>query len=248
MELFERKEFKYAVPIEMIQPLRDRLMVHVNYDPFCLGREDSLYSVRSIYLDTTDLLFYYEKIDGQNVRKKLRIRTYDTGPNQSNNAFLEIKRKVDDTVYKERVMINLNEAYKLGNGAQIGIPQEKPSFATKTALNRFIYLTKRLILEPKALITYEREAFHGKEDPGIRITFDLNVRSYINPDYDEIFREDDMRSVADPVFVLEVKFTGDMPIWMRQVIRDFGLRQQSFSKYCNGLDIWSDMSKKMDNA
>ena len=53
--------------------------------------------------------------------------------------------------------------------------------ADSVVLNRFMYLINRLHLEPKALITYEREAFFDPDNPDLRITFDYNVRSFLNP-------------------------------------------------------------------
>ncbi len=76
MERFERKELKYRVPNEVMEPLRERLLQHMAYDPFCVDKEQNRYEVRSVYLDSSRLLFYWEKQDGLKIRKKLRIRGY----------------------------------------------------------------------------------------------------------------------------------------------------------------------------
>lgn len=241
MDLFERKEYKFYVPTVLMPVLRERILNHVGYDPFCEDLQANRYVVRSIYLDTPHLLFYYEKVDGQKIRKKLRVRVYNN-PAEDTMAFLEIKRKVEDTVYKERALVRLEEAPKLTNGALISLAeQETNSPKSKVALDRFIYLTKRLNLEPRALITYEREAFEDPDNQDLRITFDMNVRSYPNPDFSQIFQEQDLRPFTDPYFILEVKFSTIMPLWLKETIREFGLRLQSISKYCLGLDEWSDV-------
>ena len=248
MERFERKEYKYYVPSSSLELLRDRVRNHMDHDPHCRDLEDHRYVVRSIYLDTTNLLFYYEKIDGQAYRKKLRIRTYNN-PEEKGLAFLEIKRKIEDTILKERALIEFDETEKLSNGANIQLaPKEGNSHAGRVTLNRFIFLTKRLQLSPKVLITYEREAFEDELNPDLRITFDMNVRSYYEPTYQQIFQEKDLRTFTDPYFILEVKFSTVMPLWVREVIRDFRLHQQSISKYCLGLDCWTDCTCKMDQA
>ncbi len=239
MERFERKEYKYYVPVDLLEPIRKRVMTFMEHDPFCRERPDNIYSVRSIYLDTPRLLFYYEKKDGLKVRKKLRVRTYNTNAPSNNTAFLEIKRKIKSTVFKERARIDLADANNLLNGANLTLLDPTSRFTEKAALNKFIYLTKRLNLEPKVLITYEREAFVGMDDPGLRVTFDMNVRSYPIPDFCEIFREQDLKVIKNPYFVLEIKFYGKMPHMARRLVRDFGLRQQSISKYCSGIDIWT---------
>ena len=56
---------------------------------------------------------------------------------------------------------------------------DNPKSIDKVVLVKYIYLLKRLNLEPKALITYKREALQGLDDPRLRVTFDMNVRSYL---------------------------------------------------------------------
>lgn len=246
MDLFERKEYKFYVPSIHLDALRERMLNHIEHDPFCTDMPLNRYSVRSIYLDTARLLFYYEKVDGLKVRKKLRVRVYNH-PYENTKAFLEIKRKVEDTIIKERATIFLEEVPLLSNGARIQLVEgESASHRSKLALDRFIYLTKRLNLEPQVLITYEREAFEDIDSGDLRVTFDMNVRSFINPDYSQIYQEEDLRSFTDPFFILEVKFSTMMPLWLKETIREYGLHLQSISKYCLGLDEWSDISRATD--
>ncbi len=236
MGKFERKEFKYYVPIEMLDPLRQRILVHMEHDPFCQELPKQRYTVRSIYFDTRSLLFYFEKLDGLKIRKKLRVRTYNSSHPDS-IAFLEIKRKIDGTIFKERAQVSLAETPNLMNGAQLHLTSNQPGFIERAALDKFVYLFKRLKLESKALITYEREALRGLTDPSFRVTFDFNVRSYPHPDVEEIFREQDLCVLVNQVFILEVKFYQRMPVWMRNIVRDFKLHVQPISKYCNGLNV-----------
>jgi len=234
---FKRKEYKYYVPVERNADLRERMLSHMEHDSFCKLKHNRMYSVRSIYFDTPGMLFYYEKIDGQKLRKKLRVRSYDArGEHEA--AFLEIKRKIDNIIYKERAGVPIGQAANLTNGARLSLLRDKPSIPEQAALSKFVYLTKRLHLNPTVLITYEREAFVGLDDPNVRITFDCNLRSYNNPNIDDLFREEDLRTIAEPWFILEIKFYGRMPLWTRSIVREFGLRKQAISKYCNGLDVW----------
>ena len=47
-----------------------------------------------------------------------------------------------------------------------------------------------------------------------------------------------VKEIRESHFVLEVKFDGQLPVWVRQIIRDFNLHVQAISKYCRGLDNW----------
>jgi len=51
------------------------------------GRDGS-YKVASLYYDSPDLRCYWEKLDVEKVRRKLRVRTYGERPEW---AFMEIK-------------------------------------------------------------------------------------------------------------------------------------------------------------
>ncbi len=233
---FTRKEFKYFVPIGYIEDLRQRVLGYAEYDPNCVDKTNHLYQVRSIYFDTIHYLFFYEKIEGVKIRKKLRIRTYDQKePNSI--AFFEIKRKFNNEIYKERAKVRLDEVPELLNG-DILTEKTFESFQQKSAFNKFIYLMKRLNLVPRVLVTYEREAFAVQDDSSTRLTFDLNTRSYPDPELEDIFREADLKSFTDPYFILEIKFFGRMPYWARQIVRDFHLHQEAISKYCKGLETW----------
>lgn len=234
---FKRKEYKYYVPLERYMALRERFLNYMEHDPFCKDRPDNIYSVRSIYFDTPGLLFYYEKIDGQKIRKKLRVRSYNL-QGEVDAAFLEIKRKIKNVIYKDRAGIPIGQTANLTNGARLSFYRDKPSIPEIAAMNKFVYLVKRLDLQPTVLITYEREALVGIDESNLRVTFDLNVRSFPDPSIDDLYREADLRTIADPWFILEIKFYGVMPLWTREIIYDFGLRKQAISKYCHGLDAW----------
>ncbi|MDP8240008.1 MAG: polyphosphate polymerase domain-containing protein [Candidatus Hatepunaea meridiana] len=245
MELFERKEYKYYVDIKHLESLRKRFLNNMVHDPFCQDLAENAYTVRSVYFDTRGLLFYYEKKDGLKIRKKLRIRVYGD-PSPEGIAFLEIKRKYDNTVLKERSKIWLAEAPNLLNGAYLQTINKEPERKEKLALDRFIYLTKRLRLEPTTLITYEREALLGLDESNVRVTFDMNVRSHPQSNEFDIFQERDLKTLKNTLFILEIKFLGRMPIWIRRIIQEFKLRMQPISKYCNGLDAWRPNKISLD--
>ena len=238
VDQFERKEFKYYIPTEFMENLRTRLLAHMVYDEYCLRLPDLSYPVRSIYLDTRNRLFYYEKLESVKVRKKLRVRTYDS-ETAKKVVFLEIKRKIGKAVFKERAVIPFAEMDKVITGESITLLHPE-IYTQQAALKKFTYLVNKLHLEPVVLITYEREAFQGIDDPTLRITFDKSVRSHMTTTLDDLLMEKDLRTVTDVHFILEVKFSRQMPLWLRGIIRDLRLRLQSISKYCDGIEVWGE--------
>ena len=152
-------------------------------------------------------------------------------------SFLEIKRKRENTVYKDRALVRADETPNLLNGAELHLPDSKNIKHVQT-LNKFVYLIKSLALEPTTLIVYDREAFAGIEDSNFRVTFDVNFASRPNPAIETIYDLDDIKRANSDTFILELKFFRQIPIWARNILRDFKLKPESISKYCNGLDLW----------
>ena len=96
-----RLEYKFLVNKADLNKLRNRLLPFVELDPFVKEGSVHEYTVRSIYYDSSNFDFYFEKIDGYKIRKKLRIRSYDK-VNNNNLVFLEIKHKYDNFIGKNR--------------------------------------------------------------------------------------------------------------------------------------------------
>lgn len=93
----------------------------------------------------------------------------------------------------------MDEAPLILNGAADDMLRD--TARATTALHHFVYLYRKLSLVPRVLITYEREAFLGIDDTEVRVTFDINVRSHDNPDIEDIFRDEDMRYLANSMFI-----------------------------------------------
>lgn len=244
-ERFERFELKYFATRDEMDAVRAMIAPFTHVDRFAQGREGNQYTVRSIYLDTPDLRFYYEKDAGTKVRKKLRLRTYNR-PCPNAYSFFEIKRKYGNAIVKERVGMPLARAIPLlstrmaeRDRAWAEIGDLGLSSASMASLERFFFYESVLLLRPVVLIVYDREPYVGNENSRIRVTFDWNVRSAIRPTMDEIFAEKGLRRLTDRRQILEVKFDGAMPAWLRPVTARLDRSHRPISKYCKGIDLWT---------
>jgi SPX domain protein involved in polyphosphate accumulation len=232
-----RFEYKYYVSEELLPELRRRLLPFVEFDPFAARNEEHEYTVRSAYFDTPTLREYHEKIAGLEIRKKLRIRVYDTLTEDS-TAFLEIKRKRRQSVSKDRAMLLHRDVPALlatGNIEQYVI-RANGSTEMYDSARKFLYHMRSDHLRPVLLVTYDREAFVGKFDPNFRCTFDKRLRFSSQQSLDDLFRETDLRPALQGAFILEVKFQNSVPVWLSSTISDLRLSRGAFSKYCIGID------------
>jgi hypothetical protein len=238
-----RLEYKFLVNNADLNKLRNRLLPFVELDPFVKEGSSNEYVVRSIYYDTSNFDYYYEKIDGYKIRKKLRVRSYDKASNNS-LVFLEIKHKYDNFIGKNRSPFlhqNLEELFKTKSIETYGLTNNGYERSIQDG-ERFFHFVFRNGLKPTILIVYDREAYFSKFDSGLRITFDKNIRFFDNPEVDNLFRDDDLRFAIPNYFVLELKFKNGYPRWLQNIVREFNLTRSSVSKYT----ICIDVSKKIN--
>jgi len=237
----KRYELKYYLPRREQPAIREWIEPYLYHDPNATGT-DGTYTVRSIYFDSDDLRFYYEKMDGVKVRKKLRVRTYNNREDGA-PAFLEIKRKYDRTGFKERLRLPMDLVDPALNGIPPSeITQERP-FRDRKVLEKFRYNLKTSNLRPVVLVVYEREAFLAAENPTTRVTFDQNIRSLIDPKLEQIFDDGELEQFEDKNFVLELKFNRQMPKWMSRLVTALYIHTVPYSKYCHGIDAWETHAK-----
>jgi hypothetical protein len=227
-----RREYKYLVPMEVLDDLRSELLTYVELDPFLEGRASRHYTVKSVYFDTRRFDFYRMKVDGANPRLKLRIRGYDECP-EGSTVFLEIRRKNLDFISKDRAPVKRRDLDVLLTTAEIDryVLDPHGSGESRDAARRFLYHYRRGGLGPTALVTYDREAFSGRFDTRLRITFDKHLRGRMFPSLDMLHRKVSVRPVMRRHFVLEVKFYQGVPGWVTSLITRFGVRRMALSKY-----------------
>ena len=232
-ESFARIEIKYHVPGDVYWELLDELLQYVEPDEYGDTR------IYNIYYDTPDYQLIRHSIEKPIYKEKLRLRTYKV-PDSDTNAFIEIKKKYEGIVYKRRISLPYLEAKrhldkgvpfqdmelvgskKQGNVTDIQIEHE---------INSMVRYYKKL--RPGMMISYDRLAFKGIEDPGFRVTFDKNIRWR---DYDMDLRSGGYGSLILPEDerLMEIKIAGAMPIEVAHILSKFGIYKTSFSKYGRG--------------
>ncbi|MGF1586689.1 MAG: VTC domain-containing protein [Bacteroidales bacterium] len=235
-----RVEKKYLVPNERMDELRRRISSFVRPDIYTTNHCNiPQYTVRSIYFDSRDFACYSEKREGIMLRRKFRIRGYNDG-GEENRVVMEIKRKIDSRQKKYRAFVRFDDIEKLfqeGDLEKYVIENGSGTNALEDA-GKFMYHIKKGLYIPTCLVAYEREAYHGKLDSGVRVTFDKNIRSRIFPEMNTLYDDTDTKILFKNHFVIEIKyFNNGMPSWARAVVQEFRLRNDAISKYTIGVDV-----------
>lgn len=240
----QRLELKYQISEEVALAVRDFVASYLEIDEFGATRPNLSYPVHSLYLDSPGLATYHHTINGNKNRFKLRVRFYENRP--SAPVYLEIKRRMNDAILKQRGAIRRDAVPSVLRG-QLPDPSQLASTDPRHAagIQRFLLHMCELQARPTAHVAYQREAWMSARDNSVRVTMDREVRFEPDP----TLRLDSEMTAPIVVFdrrvILELKFTGRFPDWWRELVRVFGLRQGSAAKYADGIARYGESRLKL---
>jgi hypothetical protein len=224
---FNRYELKYLVSDQQARAFARELSAHAHPDPHS---GEAGYDIYSLYWDSPALLCFWEKLDGEKYRRKLRFRRYADGE----ETFVEIKQRIDRTVQKRRTKMAVSEALSLFRPG--GIDLELESQVRDPALQEALVLCREHRLAPKAATRYRRTAWFASFEPDLRVTFDRRVQ-YDAHDLDLARPFVEGRWLLDPALcVVEIKYNHRVPQWLIALVQKHGLSAVRFSKYCAAVD------------
>ena len=218
------------MPIGIADRIIPQMLNYMDWDEYT--QDDSGYEVNSLYLDSPRFKCYHEKLDGLQLRKKVRIRSYHKSINADSNLFFELKRKSGDVILKDRIVVKGEDYFGF---LEDPFSLMKVEAYDKDFLNEYLYEISYNLMKPVVLVTYLRKAFVSRFDKRFRVTFDYNL-SFAKPADPKSHFDVDYERKYDDLAIMEVKFNGAMPKWFHDIIEMYGLRKDRFSKYCKGIE------------
>ena len=215
-----RHEWKIYINMADCFCIRQRLLAVAH--PDCHARADGTYKIRSLYFDTTDDNALREKLNGINHREKFRIRYYNY---DLSNIKLEKKTKTGGLGNKRSVIITRKECEKLNEGELDWLKDsEEPLLLELYAKMKYQQL------KPKTVVDYVREPY--LYEPGnVRITIDSEIKTGIHSK--DFFNQElpIIRTNAQNIIILEVKYDSFLPDIIRDVIQLNNRKPTAYSKY-----------------
>jgi hypothetical protein len=212
--LMNRVETKYIFSSKRLPALLD--LLSLRYKILDINAVRS-FPYQTTYLDTSDLLFYMQQVRGKLNRHKIRYRRYES----TGVSFLEIKKKTN----KNRTI-----KWRIENRLTDDSPDAIASVFIKE------YLPDLCVdLKPVLINGFTRITLVG-----------IECRERITLDYNLTFATPDGKNSNLPFLAIaEIKRNrhyGSSPFGI--IMKDFGIRPNSFSKYCIGSAITSEMPRK----
>ena len=218
-EKFKRYEKKYLVHISKLDELNNAFRKFLKPDIYPKS------TISNLYFDTENYCMIRNSIDKSEYKEKLRMRSYDSNPNNESLVFLEIKKKFEKIIYKRRMSTTL----KKGNKYLI---EHKKNILEDTQIKQEIDYMFRLNsnLKPMMYIYYDRFSMQGIEDSNLRITLDYNI-TYRNYDLDIKNGVYGNKLLDDDLIIMEIKVSGAYPLWLTEILDKCNLYPIPFSKY-----------------
>jgi hypothetical protein len=233
LHAFNRYEIKYFVDELRVPELREELEARMDSDPFS---PHGGYPVSSLYYDTPDLRFYWEKIEGLRFRRKLRMRLYGPPSECTDDSLvqIEIKQRVNRVTQKRRVALPYGLAQRWLNERE-GI-ESAP--AGRGFVNEVTTLIGNLDLRPVVTTGYLREAFIGREaDLGLRVTIDHKVHGR-DRDFHFAAAAENRFTVPPKLAIVELKANERVPYWATDLTARMDMSVIRVSKYCQSVQAF----------
>jgi VTC domain len=232
----QRFELKYLVTEDVARAMRDFIRGYLVPDEFAAKSSDLSYPNHSLYLDSDDLVLYWEVINGNMNRHKLRLRYYDDNPTAP--VFFEIKRRSDNAILKERGAVRREAVATLLSG-QLPDASHLVSNHPKqlSALQHFCLLMHQNGAKLKTHVYYQREAWMSPADNSVRVTFDRHVCSAPHSEPVITTRIENPVMPWGQLVILELKFTTRFPNWFFEMVRLFNAMQCGVAKYAEGVAL-----------
>lgn len=240
-----RFELKYVIEEARAVAVADYVSTYLRPSPHNGNGRVRGHPVISLYMDSPDCFLFRQAFTGHRNRMKLRIRFYDDDWNRP--AFLEVKRRVNDVICKDRAMISREAVRQILSAGWPVAPYWADSSGLGHGKRRqdvsddFWRYANAIRARGMIYVSYTREIFEAPDDDELRVTFDRQIRgSYW--DGSGVLREPKTgwRPYLPPYLsplprdgvILELKFDGRAPGWMFDLVKVFNLQRTPVCKYC----------------
>ncbi len=214
--VFERTEKKYRLTEQQYRSVMEGMLEHMRVDSY--GKT----TICSVYYDDSSDRMIRASVQKPVYKEKLRVRAYGI-PDGESTVYVELKKKFKGVVYKRRAGMKLSDAEEYLAGGDP--PGESTQILREISWVRDFYKPV-----PRAYIAYDRIALECPGTPGLRVTFDSDIRA----------RSDDLSLAlgdrGEPLLpegerIMEIKVPASMPLWMSDLLTRCKVYPTSFSKY-----------------
>ncbi|MEA5026696.1 MAG: polyphosphate polymerase domain-containing protein [Erysipelotrichaceae bacterium] len=217
--IFKRYENKYLISQEQYDFILPLLLEHTKLDDYCADNQS--YFINNIYFDTQYNSIIRQSLAKPEYKEKLRLRGYQLFSQPEDAVFLELKKKYQGVVYKRRVGMSYQEALNL---VEKNIKPIREDYQDQQIIEEIAYFVHTNEIKKHLYMNYQRIALSGINQPDLRITFDKDIYYHYEKDVSK-------NLLSDNTYLLEIKTSTSLPIWLVNTLSALQIYQISFSKY-----------------
>lgn len=214
-----RREEKYSLHLSEALLLSNKLSQVLTPDE---NSKEGAYLVRTLYFDTIEDRDFFDKINEQYLRRKIRIRCYST---DDKIVKLEMKQKQGVYQKKRSMYITREDALRLIDGQYSVLLRYNDDFAAEL----FSVMTKECY-RPKSIIEYSRSAFVVAEN-NTRLTIDSRIYA-TESSHDFFERNLQLYPILEQDrAILEIKYNRFLLGYISDLLSCVNRKTVSYSKY-----------------
>ena len=149
-------------------------------------------------------------------------------------SYSEVKSEIQQQLKRKALIPILGSGFTKGCASRNGtVPSgaDYKEYMNLQVLKEIEYFLKCYKLVPAAYVAYDRVAYFEKDNPDLRISLDTNLRTRR---YDlELELGDYGEPLLDSadLWLMEVKTSKTMPVWLTDILSNYNIIPCSFSKY-----------------
>jgi SPX domain protein involved in polyphosphate accumulation len=226
---FERSEKKY-LPGSSRYHLT--LKTVKRFVPVYMFRKNQpITSVHTTYLDNESFDTYYDWLNREPIRYKVRYREYGYNGKFPKEVWMELKVRNYSISQKKRFEIHRKLVEKFISGQDVLKDVIRENRKNRDIIDTYASIQGYIVsnrLKPMLAVEYKRVSFQPSEDSDVRVTLDrdITMRNLLTG---EVAKDDRV--------VLETKVSGPhTPLWLNDMIEELGTtRNVRFSKFALGM-------------
>ena len=219
-------DYRYEKKFVINNPSHYYIINFIKQNKYCFQKSYEDRVVNNIYFDTDNMDYYRDNIEGNNRRKKVRIRWYGKQNGEIKKPILQFKIKQNNLGKKIEYKLNdflLNNNYNQNNQ----FLQFKKANLPEKIIENLSYLN--IIL----MNSYNRQYYESKI-LNVRLTLDTSIKYYkLNKIQNNfVYNIKDYNSN-----IIELKYTSELSNKINCLTNTFPFRVVKNSKYINGYNL-----------
>ncbi len=241
IKTFKRYEMKYFLDEKQYQTVTSALEGHMVLDKYC--QKNGTYMIYNLYFDTENDDIISKSIEKPYYKEKLRMRSYHVPVKDDDIVYLELKKKIGGIVAKRRATMTYSEAMEFIND---GKKPEFDNYNDSQVVDEISDFLARYPSKPKVYISYERVAYFDQNDMDFRISFDTRILTRRN-NIDFYDSDYGTALIPEKKYIMEIKLSKAMPLWMCDILSKNKIYKTSFSKYGTEFKKYKENQKRSNH-